>query len=238
MEQRTLSEYMGNLKRLHSPYITTPKIQRDFYNKTSAQYPEGKMYINKSYKNRSNKVNETSEDVLDLLLSGKINEAKNKVVYNTTPQYTTTQDGTPREIALEKRHRYGDSVIIRKAKFIKSVEELEAEKFQLLLAARSCHRHVYLSCNTIPKQEKYVLGAELRGGATRLLVYSVRIKKKYYRKNLLEDMDIELEILRELYYSALIDYPDWMTRSLFDEINTELNRVGAIVGGLIKTAVC
>lgn len=135
------------------------------------------------------------------------------------------------------RHRYGDDIDILRATFTKSVEEIEAEKFQLIILSRKLCQKIHWSLLSCPKIEKYVLGASVRKSALTILQTSIAIKKRYYRKNLLEYIDIELDTLREYYNLAHDTYPTWMTDQLLEEVFNSINAVGAIVGGLIKSVV-
>ena len=142
-----------------------------------------------------------------------------------------------RILELDRKHRYGDDVDILRATFTKTKEEIEDETFQLVIACRNLASEIYASCRTIPNIEKYVLGTELRSCSYKLLSCAVRIKKKYYRKNLLEDIDVELEVLRELYYEGYRDYPEWVNSQWLDRIYKSINSVGALVGALLKATV-
>lgn len=138
---------------------------------------------------------------------------------------------------LESRHRYGDDIDILRATFTKSKEEVEHEKFQLILACRDLYETLFNSCKLAPKCEKYVLGSLIRESAQKILATSVRLKKRYYRKNMLEDIDIELEVQREWYLEAHKTYPEWIDSQQLSTVYQAINRVGAIVGGLLKTTV-
>ena len=140
-------------------------------------------------------------------------------------------------LELENRHRYGDDVDILRASFTKTRDEVECEKFNLVNETRKLHRTLVCSTRDCPKTEKYVLGAMIRTSAHKLLEWAIAIKLRYYRKNMLESMDIELNILREYYFNAHVDYPDWVTTTHLERIYKDINDVSAIVGGLLKTTV-
>ena len=142
-----------------------------------------------------------------------------------------------RGLRLVNKHRYGDDVDILRATFTKTKDEIEQEKFKLILACRALLRQIFWCLKKVPKHEKYVLGGDIRQSAYTILRHSVGIKKRYYRKNLLESIDIELELLREYLRLAHSQYPDWMDEQVYDACWTAVNEVGAIVGGLMKTTV-
>lgn len=142
---------------------------------------------------------------------------------------------------LVNRHRYGDRDDILagrgNARFVKTRRELEAEEDALVLACRELTNTVYNSCLTAPKQEKYVLCVTMRTCALEGLCTAISIKKKYYRKNLLQDLDIQMEELRELYRIASMQYTDWITTSIFEYVLGRINNVGKIIGWLLKATV-
>jgi len=49
-----------------------------------------------------------------------------------------------------------------------------------------------------PKSERYALAADIKNSMYRLLQLIVRANKKYYKKTTIEDIDIELDVLRTL----------------------------------------
>lgn len=170
------------------------------------------------------------DKAVDLLL-------RNQLVMQSLTSPKTEEKKITNPIALDEHHRYGSDVDILRATFTKSPEELDKEKFQLLLATRALHRRIMWCCETIPKVEKYVLGSSLRECSLNLLKFAICIKKKYYRRNLLENMDVELDCLREYFYHASADYPKWCTAKMLQLAYTDINAVGALVGGLLKSTV-
>lgn len=142
-----------------------------------------------------------------------------------------------RGLRLVNKHRYGDDVDILRATFTRTKDDVEKEKFKLILACRALLRQIFWCLKKVPKHEKYVLGGDIRQSAYTLLKYSVSVKKRYYRKNLLELIDIELELLREYLRLAHEWYPDWMDDQVYDACWNVVNDVGAICGGLMKTTV-
>ena len=141
-------------------------------------------------------------------------------------------------LELVNRHRYGDDIDILRSVFTKTPEEVEQEKFLLIVAARQLCKRIYLSLEKVPKHEKYVLGADIRSRGYSVLSNAIAIKKRFYRKNMLEHIDVELEILRDIYHLAHEQYPEWVTSEVLNLVFEDINQVGAIVGGLLKTTVC
>lgn len=86
-----------------------------------------------------------------------------------------------------------------------------------------------------PNYEKHVLAADIRESMYNLLKLTIRANKKYYKKNTLQDIDVELDTLRafirvavdkELRYLSVQSYGHWS--KLLDEI-------GRMLGGWMKS---
>lgn len=140
-------------------------------------------------------------------------------------------------LELVHRHRYVDDIDILRATFTRTKAEIEQEKFILVQACRKLIQRIHWSLQKVPKHEKYVLGGEIRSSAYSILKFSVAIKKRYYRKNLLEHIDIELDILREYYLIAYTTYNTWVDDAHLNSVLEDINEVGRLVGGLLKSTV-
>lgn len=134
-------------------------------------------------------------------------------------------------------HNLGDDVDILRTTFTRSVAEVEQEKDNLLQSVRALHHHVDVVCRDIPKVEKYFLGNDIRTYNHNILRLALEIKRKFYRKNMLETIQIDLDMLREFFYNASVDHPEWMTTPKIAAIFASINDAAAIAGGLLKTTV-
>lgn len=197
--------------------------------------PSSKQYPKRMYRPQSKPSSEIpSEEELDQLLLPPHLRAKKENDPNFVPKEKEHLKG----LELVNRHRYGDDIDILRATFTKTKEEIEKEKFQLILSSRKLLQRLFWSLEKIPKHEKYVLGGDIRQSAYAILRHSVSIKKRFYRKNMLEFIDVELDILRELYRHAHVAYPEWVDDKHLALVYEDINEVGKIVGGLLKTTVC
>lgn len=141
-------------------------------------------------------------------------------------------------LELVNRHRYGDDIDILRTVFTKTKEEIEKEKFFLILASRKLLQRLFWSLQKVPKHERFVLGSDIRSSAYTILRHSIGIKKRFYRKNMLEYIDVELDVLRELYRTAHQNYSEWVDDQHLQLVYDDINEVGKIVGGLLNTTVC
>jgi len=89
-----------------------------------------------------------------------------------------------------------------------------------------------IALRQFPKYEKFILAAEIRQtliGIKRLLI---RASKRYYKKTTLEDIDIEIEMLRSLIREAVrLEYVDLHRYAVW---SSKVNEVGKMVGAWIK----
>ncbi len=90
----------------------------------------------------------------------------------------------------------------------------------------------YHALRDIPRDYRYTLGTDMRTCMTSMLQLIIRSEKKYYKKTTLEDLDIQLDILRALILVAVEnrvisprEYRNWAL--LLDEM-------GRLIGGWIR----
>ena len=93
--------------------------------------------------------------------------------------------------------------------------------------------YAYQTLNQYPKSEKYSLVKETKESILKLLKLTIICNKKYYKKTTLQELDIELDILRSyirlgfnLKYISLKKYENW---SLMND------EIGRMIGGWIKS---
>jgi len=93
--------------------------------------------------------------------------------------------------------------------------------------------YAYQTLNQYPKFEKYSLVTETKESILKLLKLTITCNKKYYKKTTLQELDVELDILRSyvrlgfnLQYLPPKKYENWARMN--DEI-------GRMIGGWIKS---
>lgn len=247
-----MSSFKRELERVkyqRNPYAAGTKDRAKEINRRSPQFPK-RMFnpLAKTGKKFAKKIDEAQmarEKAIDeILLGGKMPTEEEIDALLKGKPVVTPQPKPPVEdrdhligCDLVNRHRYGDDIDILRATFTKSKKEIEDEKFLLILASRRLLKRIFWSLTKVPKHEKYVLGSHIRECAFSILKDSVAIKKRFYRKNMLESIDIQLEILRELYRTAYEGYPEWVDDAHLNLVYEDINEVGRLVGGLLKTTV-
>lgn len=91
-----------------------------------------------------------------------------------------------------------------------------------------------------PKSEKYVLASKIRESMYRMFELAVTIEKKYYKKTTLQELDVELDVLRHLIRMAADKklYPNQAPCLPFKKYEYWarcLDEIGRMIGGYMKT---
>lgn len=87
-----------------------------------------------------------------------------------------------------------------------------------------------------PKSERYVLASDIRRTMYNSLELAVRLEKKYYKKTTLQDLDIEIDVLRNLLrlakdpnlypkQKACLDFHSW------EVWIKKIDEIGRMIGG-------
>ena len=91
----------------------------------------------------------------------------------------------------------------------------------------------YVSLRQFPKQEKFVLGAEMRQSMWNLLRLVIICNKRYFKKTTLQELDVELDLLRsQVRLAKSLQYIDFQKYEHWALINDE---IGRLLGGWIKS---
>lgn len=109
------------------------------------------------------------------------------------------------------------------------IEELKIyQKLQdMLKYAEEC------CLNQFPKHQRYVLAARIRDNIDLLLELCIAANKKYFKKTTMQDMDVQLEMLRarvRLAYQLGILPP-----KKYENWSAMLDEIGRMLGGWIRT---
>ena len=90
-----------------------------------------------------------------------------------------------------------------------------------------------------PRTERYELAGKIRARMYGLLEYAVVVEKKYYKKTTLQDMDVELDVLRHLIRLAADRklYPNaapCLPFKKYEHWAKLLDEIGRMIGGYMK----
>jgi len=91
----------------------------------------------------------------------------------------------------------------------------------------------YVCLGRFPKTERFTLAAEIKGCMYQALRLAITANKRYYKKTTLQEMDVEIEMLRtlvrlakDLKFLPFNQYENWQ------KLNVE---IGRMIGGWIKS---
>ena len=91
----------------------------------------------------------------------------------------------------------------------------------------------YQALRQFPKAEKFTLAAEIKRSMIRLLSLIITCNKRYYKKTTMQELDIELDILRS--YIRLAMRLKFLPFRKYEIWAGMLNEIGRMVGGWFKS---
>ncbi|TGZ35382.1 hypothetical protein EQ875_01663 [Photobacterium damselae subsp. damselae] len=93
-------------------------------------------------------------------------------------------------------------------------------------------KYGYIALRQFPKSEKHVMAAEIRQSMLKILRLIITASKRYHKKTTLQDLDIEIAMLRnavllsfQLKYIDIKKYEHWQR---------QINEIGNMLGGWLK----
>ena len=104
-----------------------------------------------------------------------------------------------------------------------------------LLMRQKCEamiEYAHTAMRNFPKVERHVIHQDIRVCLWQILRLVILLHKKYYKKNTLQDLDVEIDILRSRIRLAMKwGYLDFKKYEHWAKLNDE---IGRMVGGWIK----
>lgn len=85
-----------------------------------------------------------------------------------------------------------------------------------------------------PKSERYVLAADIKTSMYAMLRLCIVANKHYYKKTTLQDLDVELEVLRNLLRLASDPETRYLPLKKYEVWSKKLDEIGKMLGGWIK----
>ena len=109
------------------------------------------------------------------------------------------------------------------------------EDFKILQKTYDMILYGNICLKQFPKHERFVLAADIRSSMYRLLELIIRANKKYYKKTTLQDLDVELEVLRTYIRVAADQQLRYLPIKKYENWSKMLNEIGRMLGGWIKS---
>jgi len=91
----------------------------------------------------------------------------------------------------------------------------------------------YTAFRQFPKSERYTLVADIKRSMYIMLRLVISANKKYYKKTTIQDLDIELDILRS--YVRISHDLGFLPFNKYENLAKQLNEIGRMIGGWIKS---
>lgn len=109
-----------------------------------------------------------------------------------------------------------------------------AEELKLLQKVYDMIQYGYICLRQYPKSEKHTLAAETKRAMFALLKAIIMANKRYYKKNSIQEADIQLDILR--YYVRLGKDLEFLPIKKYENWAKMLAEIGKMIGGWLKSA--
>ena len=94
-------------------------------------------------------------------------------------------------------------------------------------------KYGYICLREFPKSEKYALANDIKIIMDQLLHLIIQANKRYYKKNTLQNMDIELASLKT--YIRLAKDLEFLSFKKYENWIKMLDEIGKMIGGWIKS---
>ena len=91
----------------------------------------------------------------------------------------------------------------------------------------------YVALQQFPKAEKHTLAADIKRSMFRLLELVIICNKKYYKKTTMQELDVELDVLRS--YVRLAMTLKFLSFHKYEVWSGYLNEIGKMIGGWLKS---
>ena len=108
-----------------------------------------------------------------------------------------------------------------------------AEDLKILQKIFDMMDYAYKALQQYPKSEKYALATDIKHSMNIILKRCIEAQKKYYKKTTLQDMDVELAVLRA--YVRLSFQLGFLSTKKYEVWAGMLVEIGKMLGGWLKS---
>jgi len=88
---------------------------------------------------------------------------------------------------------------------------------------------------SFPKSERFSLVVDIKNSMYAIFRLCIVANKKYYKKTTLQDLDIEVEVLRGFLAYAVSPDVKYLSIRKYEIWSKKVNEIGKILGGWIKS---
>lgn len=115
------------------------------------------------------------------------------------------------------------------------IEKEEGEKTPLLILEKIMDMmfYAYPVLNAFPRYERFTLAADIKRCMDQAMERTIEANKKYYKKNTLQELDVEIDKLRKyIRLSYRLKYIDFKKYNHWKGL---VNEIGNMLGGWIRS---
>jgi hypothetical protein len=109
-----------------------------------------------------------------------------------------------------------------------------AEELKVLQKTYDMIQYGYICLRQYPKREKHTLAAETKRAMFELLKAIIMANRRYYKKNAIQEADVQLEILR--HYIRLAKDLEFLPIKKYENWSKMTTEIGKMIGGWLKSA--
>lgn len=91
----------------------------------------------------------------------------------------------------------------------------------------------YQALRQFPKSERHTSAADIKRSMFRLLALVITANKRYFKKTTLQDLDVELDLLRS--YIRIAMQLGFLPFKKYEVWSAQLNEIGRMLGGWIRS---
>lgn len=116
------------------------------------------------------------------------------------------------------------------------IEKAQHKERSVLKIQQKCEDMIAYAYNALkqyPKSERHTLAANTKMSMIRLLELIIRCNKKYFKKTTMQDVDVELDVLRT--YARLGNILGFLPTHKYEVWSLILNELGRMIGGWFKS---
>lgn len=100
--------------------------------------------------------------------------------------------------------------------------------------AYDCYLYLHTALKHFPKSEKFVLSADIKNTFFEMLKLFLIANKSRYKKKILYEADVQLDILRFRIRAA--HNLQFLKTKQYEIVSIQLNEIGKLLGGWIKVS--
>lgn len=105
--------------------------------------------------------------------------------------------------------------------------------FRLLNKLEDLDQYTHSAVMQFPKSERFVLAADIRMSVNEIIRLTVRCAKKYHKKTSLQDLDIELQCLRQMIRKAY--HLGYCNAHKLEVWSKMMDEIGRMIGAWMRT---